>query len=319
MPEDVLIGMDLGGTRLRAACLSTALEISERVETLTSAAEGSDAVIRRMIEQAKAVWPKNGARVVGVGVSAPGPINPYTGEIVAPPNLPGWHNVPLRDMLQSALDAPVYLGNDANVAALAEAERGAARGYTDIIYLTISTGIGSGVIVGGRMLLGADGIGAECGHLIMITENGHVSTLEKEAAGPSIARYARIAVASLKPGEHSAILDHAGGSIEAITAQAVGAAAKAGDPLAIKLIGYSGRMIGLGIVSLLHAFNPQIVVIGGGVADGAGALLFDPMREAIEQYAIDRAYWEHLVIAPAALGENVSVIGAAALAARKGQ
>ncbi len=314
MPADnVLIGIDLGGTRLRAARLDYNYTMQQRVETHTLAAEGVDAVIERMIAQARAVWPTNGAHVMGVGVSAAGPVNPYTGVVVAPPNLPGWHNVPLSAILQKALNTPIFLGNDANVAALAETEQGAARGYEHVIYLTISTGIGSGVISAGKMLLGVEGIGAECGHLIMVTENDHVSTLEKEAAGPALARQAKAAILA---GEHSVIQTHAGGDVDAITAQDVGEAAKAGDPLALRLVARAGRMIGLGIVSLLHTFNPQVVVIGGGVAEGTGDLLLKPMRAAIEQYSIDRAYWENLIIAPAALGENVSIIGAAALAAQ---
>ncbi len=316
MSKDVYIGIDLGGTRVRAARLNSALEIEERVEAKTLAADGPDAVIERMVEQARAVWPKDGANVLSVGVSAPGPINPYTGVIVAPPNLPGWHNIPLQEILQRELNATVYLGNDANVAALAETERGASKGYTHVIYLTISTGIGSGVISDGNLLIGATGIGAECGHLIILTDEDRVSTLEKEAAGPAIARYAK---AMIESGGKTRILDHANGDLEAITAAHVTLAAREGDPIAVRLMARAGRILGLGIVSLLHTFNPQIVVIGGGVADGAGDLLFKPMREAIQTYAIDAAYWDQLIIAPAALGENVSIIGAAALAARRGK
>lgn len=316
MPNEVYIGIDLGGTRVRAARLNAALEIEKRVETQTKATDGPNAVIERMIEQARTVWPEDGANVISVGISAPGPINPFTGVIVAPPNLPGWHNVPLQAILEQALGTTVYLGNDANVAALAETERGAAKGYTHVIYLTISTGIGSGVISDGNLLIGSTGIGAECGHIIIIVEEDRVSTLEKEAAGPAIARYAKAVIES---GEKSSILDHANGDINAITAYHVSLAAHEGDPLAVKLFARAGRILGCGIVSLLHTFNPQIVVIGGGVADGAGDLLFGPMRQAIQKHAIDVSYWDQLVIAPAALGENVSIIGAAALAARKGK
>jgi glucokinase len=316
MPEDVLIGIDLGGTRVRAARLDSELQIQQRVEAPTHAADGESAIIQRMIEQARAVWPTDGAHVKGVGISAPGPVNPRKGLLVAPPNLPGWHNVPLAQLLQEALNVPVFLGNDANLAALAETHYGAAKGYDHVIYLTISTGIGSGVISAGHMVIGSTGIGAECGHLILIAEEGRISTLEKEAAGLAIARQAREAIQS---GEKSAILTYAGGSVEAVTAVHVTEAARAGDALALRLLDRAGRMVGLGIVSLLHTFNPQIVVIGGGVADGAGDLLAKPMHATIEQYAIDRAYWENLIIASPALGENVSIIGAGALAAGHGE
>ncbi len=315
MTNETFIGIDLGGTRVRAARFSADLTMQARTETLTLASEGLEAVVGRMEAQARAIWPENGT-VGGVGVSLPGPTDPQRGVVVAPPNLPGWHNVPLKAMLEERLGAPVYLGNDANLAALAEFDLGAARGYRHMIYLTISTGIGSGVIIDGRLLIGAAGLGAECGHIIISTDEDQVSTLEKEAAGPAIARAAR---ALIERGEPSTILDMVENDPKRITAAHVSNAAKAGDRLALRILSRAGRMIGLGIVSLLHTFNPEIVVIGGGVAEGTGDVLLRPMRWAIEHYAIDPAYWQNLVIAPAALGENVALIGAGALAVRRGE
>ena len=142
MTQDVFIGVDLGGTRIRAARFTRDLDMQQRTETLTLNHEGSEAVIRRMIEQVKIVWPTDGSQVMGVGISAPGPINPRKGVIVRPPNLQGWHNIPLEAIFRERLGVETYLGNDANLAALAEATMGAARGYRDIVFLTISTGIG---------------------------------------------------------------------------------------------------------------------------------------------------------------------------------
>lgn len=314
--EEVYIGIDLGGTRVRAGRFSYDLVLEQRTETLTQDDEGPEAVINRMVEQARLVWPGDGRRVAGVGVSAPGPIDPIQGVITSPPNLQGWHNVPLRHLLEERLSTPVFLGNDANLAALAEYQLGAARGYQNVIYLTISTGIGSGVIIDGRPLIGAHGIGAECGHIIMIVEGDRVSSLEKEAAGPALARQA---AAALRAGEKSMIADMVGGDLDSITGREVGEAANAGDPLGLRIITRAGKMIGLGIVSLLHTFNPEIVIIGGGVAKGTRDLLFRPMRAAIEQYALSADYWKDLVIAPAMLGEDVCLIGAASLAWRRGR
>lgn len=311
MSDTIYIGIDLGGTRIRAARFTTDLAMEQRIETLTLDQEGLDAVIGRIIEQGKAVWPLNGLHVGGIGVSAPGPIDPVTGIIISPPNLKGWHNVPLQKRLETAFNAPVHLGNDANLAALAETAMGTSRGYTHVVFLTISTGIGAGVISDGKLLIGSHGLGAECGHLIMIADGDRVSTLEKEAAGPAIARQASTAIEN---GEKSMILDMAEGVIDSINARMVGEAALAGDNLASRLIERAGRMIGLGIVSLLHTFNPEIVVIGGGVAEGTWDILLKPMWNSIKTYSLDAAYWEKLVIAPAQLGENVSLIGAGALA-----
>jgi glucokinase len=199
------------------------------------------------------------------------------------------------------------------VAALAETAQGASQGFKHVIYLTVSTGIGSGVIDEGRLIIGTEGLGAEAGHIIMCV-NDKVTTLEREAAGPAIARKA---IERLHAGEKSQILDLVGGDLTQVTAAVVGQAAGEGDPLAVELINNAGYMVGLGIVSLMHLFNPQVIVVGGGVTK-AGDLLFEPMRDVVKKYTLDRAYWENVPIVPAALGDNVALIGAAALVTTRG-
>src|SRR6266545_926842 len=156
--SEVIIGVDLGGTRVRAARLSQHLEILTRQETLTDDDRGLDATLQTIKDMIRAVLPNDGTTVAGIGISAPGPLNPTTGVVVAPPNLKGWHNVPLGDILRQEFNLPVYVGNDANVAGLAETVRGAARGFRHVIFMTISTGIGSGMICDGKMLLGHVGL-----------------------------------------------------------------------------------------------------------------------------------------------------------------
>lgn len=310
----VIIAVDLGGTKIRAARLDNRLNILERHQTLTLAHEGLKSTLDRIKQIIKHVLPTDGTLVTGIGISAPGPLNPITGVVVAPPNLEGWHNVPLSDILNEAFQVPVYVGNDANVAALAETLMGAARGFRHVIYVTVSTGIGSGIIVDGRLLLGEQGLAAEAGHIIMMTEDEHVSSLEKEAAGPSLARQVRERVAR---GEASIVREWVKGDLSKIDAVMVGQAAQQGDELAMSVVRRGGWIVGLGIVSLLHLFNPEVVVIGGGVAN-MGEMLFDPLRTAIQKYCIDEAYWRNLKIAPAMLGDNVSIIGAASLVATRG-
>ncbi len=310
---DYLIGVDLGGTQMRAARFDGALNILERVAEPTLAHEGLEKVRARLLDLIARVIPAGADSVEGIGVSAPGPINPRSGVIYSPPNLPGWKSVPLRKFIHERFGVTTYLGNDANVAALAETTRGAAQGYRHVVYLTVSTGIGSGVVDDGRLLIGAQGLGAEAGHMILVV-NGKVSSLEKEAAGPAIARKA---VERLKAGTASKIADLVGGDLDRITAKEVGEAAGQGDPLAVELIRHAGWIVGLGIVTLMHLFNPQVVVVGGGVSK-TGELLFEPMRDAVRQYALDPAYWEHVPIVPAALGDNVALVGAAALVSTRG-
>ncbi len=335
MTNDVYIGIDLGGTNIRAARFASDLKmqpykVDEQGQALhvadtdtypeeeaveVRAKKGYAPVIERMVKLTKSVWPTGGAQVAAVGVSAPGPIDTKRDVITTPPNLPGWHDVRLRQILSDRLGVPVYLGNDANLAALAEYEMGAGRGYQNVIYLTISTGIGSGVIIEGRPLLGSRGMGAECGH-IMVVEESEPIRLEEVAAGPAIAEYT---VRALKRGEKSAILDMVNGDLEKVEAKTVGEAANAGDPLAVRMIARAGRLIGLGVVSLLHIFNPEIVIIGGSVAEGTRDLLFNPIWEMVRKYRLDPAYLDGLQIVLPKLGGDVSVIGAAAIARRKGQ
>lgn len=310
--SEVIIGVDLGGTRIRAARLDQELNILAREETLTYADQGPQAVLRRMIELIRAVLPDEGITVTGIGVSSPGPLNPATGVILAPPNLPGWHNVPLAQSLREAFSMPVFVGNDANVAVLAEVARGAAQGSKNAIYITVSTGIGGGILSDGRLLLGQEGFAAEIGFLALVVDGDRVSYLEPEAAGPALARQA---VARLEAGAASIMRDMVQGDLTQVDSKVIGQAAEQGDVVAREIIERGGRMIGLGIVSLLHLFNPQVIVVGGGVSN-VGELLFAPMRAAVEKNVIDPAYV--VPIRQAALGENVSIIGAAALVKTQG-
>jgi len=314
--SDLIIGVDLGGTRLRAARLNADLDVLAREETLTLADEGFEATIGRVKDIIRRMLPAPGSgdAVAGIGVSIPGPTNPFTGIVELGTNLKGWQNVPLMQILRDEFDVPVYIGNDANVAAMAETAKGAAVDYRHVIFITVSTGIGGGVIVDGRLLLGKSGLGAEVGHMIILVDGERVSTLEKEAAGPALVRQAR---ARLEAGEHSIIRERVGGDLSRITGRIVGDAARDGDALALSIVERAGRIVGCGITSLLHIFNPEIVILGGGVST-PGELLFAPMRAAIAATVIDPEYTRELVIAPVKLGDNVSLVGAGALVLTRG-
>jgi len=309
-----IIAVDLGGTQLRAARYDQALNLLQRENTLTRADLGLQSTIDRMKAYIRKAMPADRDDIQGIGISSPGPLNPFSGVIVAPPNLPGWLDVPLRDIIAAEFNLPVYIGNDANVAALAEASKGAAQGCRHVTYITVSTGIGAGMICDGKLLLGRDGLAAEFGHIPIIVEKGRVSSVELEAAGPAIARRVRSALRSGKPSVAPDLVD---GDLERIDARVVGLAAADGDQLAIDHLAYAGWIIGLGIVSILHLFNPEVVVVGGGVTK-TGELLFAPMRQAVQQHVMDAAYTEGLRILPAALGEDVALAGAAALVATEG-
>lgn len=309
-----IIAVDLGGTQIRAARYDLDLNPLQRENTLTHAHLGPRPTIERMKAFVRRVMPAGAEDVLGIGISSPGPLNPFTGVMVAPPNLRGWLDVPLRDIMESEFSLPVFIGNDANVAALAEASKGAAQGCRHVVYITVSTGIGAGMICDGKLLLGREGLAAEFGHIPIVLENGTVSSVELEAAGPAIARRVKQAI---REGAKSKVIDIVQGDLTRVDAKAVGMAAAAGDPLAIARLAYAGRIIGLGIVSILHLFNPEVIVIGGGVSK-TGDLLFKPMREAAREHVMDEAYIKDLRIEQSALGDDVALVGAAALVATAG-
>lgn len=311
---DVVIGVDLGGTRLRAGRLDKQLNILERTEMLTKADEGLDATIDKIKNIINQVLPDEQDNLLGIGVSVPGPTNPETGVVVAPPNLPGWRDVPLAKILQKEFDVPIYLGNDANVAALAEVSVGSAQGYNDVIYITVSTGIGSGIINDGRLILGKTGIANEAGHMMMLVDGERVSTLEKEAAGPALARQAK---ERIQAGEKSLLTEMSNNELDNIDAKMISDAIKQGDELGISIAKRGGQIVGLGLVNLLHIFNPEVVVIGGGVSY-IGDLWFNEVQKAVEANTIDDDYWKDTPIIPSKISEDVSILGAATLVLTKG-
>lgn len=312
--EKQIITVDLGGTQIRTARYDLDLNLLQRENTLTQAKLGVQPTIDRMKAYIRQVMPACRDDILGIGISSPGPLNPFTGVIIAPPNLYGWLDVPLRDIMKSEFNLPVYIGNDANVAALAEASKGAAQGCRHVTYITVSTGIGAGIICDGKLLLGREGLAAEFGHIPIVLENGTVSSVELEAAGPAIARRVKRAI---QDGAKSKVKDLVDGDLNRIDAKAVGIAAAAGDRLAIDQLAYAGRIIGLGIVSILHLFNPEVIVVGGGVTK-TGELLFAPMRDAVQKHVMDDSYTANLRIEQSALGDDVALVGAAALVATDG-
>jgi glucokinase len=311
------IAVDLGGTNIRAARGAADGRILARASHRTLAVEGEAAVIQRIIQAIREVWPEDGS-ARAIGISAPGPLDPWKGIIIYAPNLPGWRDVPLRDDIMQAFHVPTRLGNDANLAALAEHRFGAGRGYKDMIYLTLSTGIGGGVICGGRLLLGAKGFAAELGHMSVDLNGprcncGNIGCIEAIAAGPAIAK---TAVTRIQAGEHSVIPELVSGNLADVSAETVGQAAQMGDTLAVSVVLHAARAIGAAIVNLLHAFNPGIVICGGGLTR-MGDLLMEPIRQTMVERASDRDYWVDIVLA--SLGDDVALLGALALAAEPEQ
>ena len=312
------IGVDIGGTSIRAARFSGDHHVPlTKTKIPTQAAKGVEFVLQRIEMAIREVAGDDLSNVTAVGMAVPGPLDPHTGTVIKAPNLPGWENVPLQRTMAERCGRPIFIGNDANLAALGEWKFGAGRGHDDLLYLTISTGIGGGVITGGRMLVGAQGMAAEVGHMLAVPDGplcscGQRGHLEAVASGTAIARTAR-AKLNAGDGSDSKIWDLAGGDLDSVTAIIVGTAAVAGDEFATRLIVEAGTFIGRTLASLLHAFNPSIVIFGGGVSL-LGDVLLDPIRSAVRQYAINEAYWRTCPIVLAALGDDAGLVGAGVLA-----
>ncbi len=309
-----IIGVDLGGTRVRAVLTDGTGAFLARASMYTEADNGLDHVLARITKCVNAVLEQaDHAQVVGMGVGAPGPLNPDTGTVYSPPNLPGWDNVPLRDLLEQRTGLPVFLGNDANLAALGEYTFGAGKDYRYLVYLTISTGVGGGVIEDGRILRGAKGAAAELGHITIDLNGprcncGNFGCLEVYASGTGIRRQA---LEMLQSGRPSMLRQMVGDNLEDIHAGTVFEAAQQGDEAALELYRQVGVYLGVGVTTVLHTFNPEIVVIGGGVSQ-VGELIFEPMRQTVRERAM-KAFWENVPIVPTELKDDIGLYGAVAL------
>lgn len=311
---DLVVGLDLGGTQIRTVLADQSGKFYARETILTHAHEGPTAVLARIRGAIQAVLPDG--PVLAIGAGTPGPTNPYHGILLMGPNLPGWRNVNLRQELGSHFQLPVYVGNDANVAGLAEHRYGAGQGVRHMVYITVSTGIGTGVIIDDRMLLGRQGLAAEIGHMTIDAESEQhgdnvVGTLEGLASGPNLARRAQVL---LLQGAQSRALEMAGGRIEAVTPQLLTMAAREGDAFALEQYRTNGRYLGVGITNILHTFNPDRIVIGGSVWLHARDLMEEIVWATIRARAQSPEYWQELSIVSAALGDDVGLLGAVALA-----
>jgi glucokinase len=315
------IAVDLGGTNIRAAHYVSDGTLLARAKhpTLPEGDGGRTppSVVARIFDAIREVMPADKTSVRAISIGAPGPVNPYTGIVLRAANIPGWVDIPLKREVESCFGLPAEIGNDANLAAMGEWKFGAGRGHNDVLYLTISTGIGGGVISHGQLIVGAEGMAAELGHVAVVPNGpvcgcGQRGHLEALASGPAIAHTAQ---AQLRSGEfQSTILIHTDGDIETVTAQHVGLAAKAGDAYAINLLAEAGTFIGHALADFLCIFNPSIVILGGGVASNVGELLLAPVRQAMRQRAMSEIYYHNLSVVPAQLGDDVGLLGALALA-----
>jgi len=303
-----VIAIDIGGTHMRAAQYAPHAPepiAHERVLTLA----GEPGAYDRLKALLRSVWPTE-EPVLAIGAASPGPLDPRAGVILRTANIPEWTNFPLVERLSADFGVPAFLDNDGNAAALGEWTFGAARGHHDVLYITVSTGIGAGVISEDRLIRGFHGIATELGHVIIDPDGppcncgfrGHV---ESFCSGPAIVRFVVDEIAggtasTLKPGPD-------------LTARVIADAARDGDPLADEAFRRAGEYLGIAVAGFLHAFDPSIVVFGGGVSS-VGPLLFDAFHASLKERVFHPIYLDRLKIEMAALGDDAGLLGALALA-----
>jgi glucokinase len=304
----VHIAIDIGGTQMRAASYLTNSLEPLKISKIESHIEG----VRpqdRLIEVVESIWPEV-ETVVAIGVAVAGPLDLVAGVIKKSPNIPDFDNFAIVDFLNAIFDVPVFLGNDANIAALGEWKYGSGIGHNDLIYFTISTGIGSGVISDGKMLLGAKGMAAELGHVTIypggpVCSCGQRGHLEAIASGTSIAKWVK---QKIKKGQISVLA-----GIKKISAKKVAKAASQGDVLCQQAFERAGTALGIAIVNFLHTFNPTLIILGGGVSKRID-LLLPHINTALAEQVFAPGYLDDFQIKTATLGDDAGLLGALALA-----
>ncbi|MBV9689361.1 MAG: ROK family protein [Ktedonobacteraceae bacterium] len=331
----LVVGVDIGGTQVRVAVLQGATLLS-RVDLLT----GENAIPERLISciynAVRKALDEASTRldqIIGIGIGSPGPLDSHTGIVFDPPNMPGWHNVPLRDIFKEHYDLPVFVENDTNAAALGEYLFGAGRGSRSMVYLTISTGIGGGVIINGKILGGISGTAAELGHITIDRHGdrcncGNIGCLESIASGTAIARRANEAMAgdidfrnwmSERLPHNIAVSELAtlpvnkdeSGQKNLVDARLVAEAAAKGVPLACEIIHDAAEAIGIGLTNIIHIFNPELIILGGGVTQ-IGPLLIEPALHIVQERAM-KVPRDAVRIVQAQLGTDAGLVGAGAL------
>jgi glucokinase len=302
----IIIAVDIGGTQIRAAAYRRGS--LEPLEMRRMPTRGEGAAFDRMCTLIQSIWPEH-STVDMIVVALPGPLDAEAGIIFSAPNIPGWDNFPIGPELEKRFGIRAKIGNDANLAALGEWRFGAGQGHHHLLYLTISTGIGGGVICDDRLLLGARGLAGEVGHITVLPDGplcgcGQRGHLEALASGPAISRYVQEQLAN---GAESTLKDK-----HKLTAKDISEAASKGDSLAIHALERAGTHLGLALATFVHIFNPSVVIFGGGVSF-SGKFLLDPVKASLEKHVMDKSYLNNLLITNAKLGDNAGLMGALAL------
>ncbi|MGD8623023.1 MAG: ROK family protein [Anaerolineae bacterium] len=311
------VGVDLGGTKVEVAHVDASGHLQRRLRRPTDVKDGPKAVEIEIVDAVRELVAGAGSPPAGVGVGVAGQVEAGSGAVRFAPNL-DWHDVPFQADLGEALGLPVVVTNDVRAAAWGEWLHGAGRGCDDLVCLFVGTGIGGGVVSGGKMLSGCSNTAGELGHMVVdlggpTCHCGNRGCLEAMAGGWAIARRARETVTA-EGGAGATLLQMADGQPEALNAEMVVQAAHQGDPLAQQIVNHAAEALVAGAISLVNAFNPCRLILGGGVMEGLPEWI-DRIEEGVHQGALAAAQ-ARLRVLPAQLHNDAGVVGAAALAMR---
>jgi glucokinase len=323
MPSGPVLALDLGGTNARVAVVNADGTIAARRSAPTPGAADADTVLDfvsgLLTEVLGAHGSDGGSAPVALGIAAPGPLDPRTGAFIDPPNMhPTFRGMPVAPRLGQAFGLPWAIEKDTNVAVLGEAAFGAGRGSRDLVYLTISTGVGGAILSDGRLLTGPDGVGGELGHMTVDIDGplcgcGGPGHLEALASGTGMARLAGLALAAGEDAPELARIARERAP-DPLRGADVASAAESGDPVAMRIVERARRAFAAAVVSIVNVFGPDRVICGGGIAMAWGERLLGPAREAVATQAF-RVQASRARIVPAELGDDVGLIGTVPLVA----
>ena len=320
----LIMGIDIGGTKVAGGLVTARGRLVKSLILPTHARRGYAASLSQIMAVIRQLHDAAGGpgALEGIGLLAPGPLNPHTGLVINPPNLPGWKNVKLAEKVERQFGVKAKVENDANAAGLAEVLFGAAVGYRHVFYVTVSTGIGTGIIFNKKIYHGSNGVAGEGGHVSIDYQSpyrcgcGSFGCIEALAAGPAMARRAQVRLIQdhLAP---SLLRDLTGGQLNRVTPQLIAQAAERGDALAKSIVEETGLFLGVWLAGMIALFDPDAIVMGGGVAQ-IGKPLFQAVRNTIPRHSINPHLARRTPLLPAKLKKNVGIYGAAALFLRAG-
>lgn len=320
--EGSIVGVDIGGTKVAAGLVDYEGKILNQVRRPMSARGEPESALKAVTSAIDSLLSQtqgasSGEEIRGIGLCAPGPLDPKTGMVINPPNLPCWRNFPLAARIADVYSVPVKLDNDANAAALAETRWGAARGYRYVFYATVGTGIGTGIVLDGRIYHGYTGAAGEGGHMSIdyrgpVCGCGKHGCIEAFAAGPAIGARARTRLAA-EPSRCSVMFDLIHGKIEDATSETVGKAFAAGDSLAREILQETAGLLTAWLGNVVDLLDPDVLVMGGGVAAMLGPF-FDEIKHGLPRWCVNSGVSE-IPLRMAHYGADAGIAGGAALCA----